>query len=314
MKKYLCIFVSMLITLTIFANDKYEDNNYFLTTDRLKIRESSDLSSNVITVLDEGTLLSFLKIGPNVNIDNINDNWIKVKTIPQKSKNENSIEGWVFGGYVKSPEKNITEFSNKEVKCIVFAKNYVEPEKGMYGESENQYFFIENNRFSIKSITYMTKFLGPNYETSCYTAYKVSEGKKFLYLGFSMIDDGPYGVKFYKIDLSNIDESQLYFSYDEVKGNEQFIKNNVKLCISYSEGYNGKYERNPKQSYTLYKKADFNSKIVDKVSADDKLFIYFGSIMGEKKQIIFEEGKEGFWVQCGTPYNDSDTYYWTWIE
>lgn len=36
--------------------------------------------------------------------------------------------------------------------------------------------------------------------------------------------------------------------------------------------------------------------------------------MGEKKQIIFEEGKEVFWIQCGTPYNDSDTYYWTWIE
>ena len=47
---------------------------------------------------------------------------------------------------------------------------------------------------------------------------------------------------------------------------------------------------------------------------EDKLILYFGSIMGEEKEIIFENEKEGFWVQCKTPKNDSDSYYWIWIE
>ena len=36
--------------------------------------------------------------------------------------------------------------------------------------------------------------------------------------------------------------------------------------------------------------------------------------MGDEQQIIFEDEKEGFWVQCRTSNNISDTNYWVWIE
>ena len=310
MKKHLCILISLLISLNIFANTKYNENNYFFTTDRLKLRENSDLSSDVITVLDNETCVLLIEEGISDTIDDVDDNWVKVKTIPQKGKNEKSIEGWVFGGYLLSGKEE-PALSDENKICLITEAVFDYDKRG--GKTCS-YYYLENNNAYTKLLSYSTDWSGPNYETRCYSSYKISEGKKFLYLGFKMFDDGPYGVKIYKIDLSNIDGSQLFISYGEIKGNEQFIKNNVKLCISYSEGFDGKYKRNPKQSYKIYRKADFNSEIVSTISKEDKLILYFGWIMGEENELIFEEGKEGFWVQCKTTKDSSDTYYWTWIE
>ena len=310
MKKRILLFVFVLLSLKVFANEKYFESKYFFTNTRLKLRESSNLSSKVITVLDDETCVLLLEEGISDTIDDMDDNWVKVKTIPQKGKNEKSVEGWVFGGYLLSG-REAPVLSDENQLCLITEAWFDYDKRG--GKTYS-YYYLENNNAYTKLLSYSTEWSGPNYETRCYTSYRISKEKKFLYLAFRMLEDGPYGVKIYRVDLSNIEKSQLYISYDEIKGNEQFIKNNVKLCISYSEGYDGKYERNPKQSYKIYKKADFNSEIVSTISKEDKLILYFGSIMGEEKEIIFENEKEGFWVQCKTPKNDSDSYYWIWIE
>ena len=312
MKRKVLVITTLLILISInlFANDKYSEHKYFFTNTRLKIRESSNLSSKVITILDNESCALFLEEGPSDLIDDIDDKWVKVKTIPQKGKRETSIEGWVYGGYL-IPGIEVAELSD-ENRIYLIAENRFDYDKR--GGETCTYYYIDNKNECSKLLSYSTEFAGPNYATRCYASYKVSKEKKVLYLGFKMFDDGPYGVKIYRIDLSNIEKSQLSFSYGEIKGNEQFIKNNVKLCISYTEGSDGIYKRNPKQSYKVYKKADFNSEIVSTISKEDKITLYFGWIMGDEQQIIFEDEKEGFWVQCRTSNNISDTNYWVWIE
>ena len=308
-KKILLVFI-FLISINLFANEKYSENTYFFTDTRLKLRESSNLSSKVITVLDNETCVLFLEEGSSDTIDDMTDNWVKVKTIPQKGKKESSIEGWVFGAYL-IPGIEVSAFSEKN-RMYLMTENRFDYDKR--GGCTCTYYLVENNSMCSKLLSYSTEFAGPNYATSCYASYKISNEKKFLYLGFRMFDDGPYGVKIYRIDLSNAEKSKLAVSYGELQGNEQFIKTNVKLCISYNGGYDGKYERSPKQSYKIYKKADFNSEIVGTISKEDKITLYFGWTMGEEKKIIFEDGKEGFWVQCKTSKDDFNTYYWIWIE
>ena len=310
LKRIVLLITELFISINLFANEKYFESKYFFTNTRLKLRESSNLSSKVITVLDDETCVLLLEEGSSDTIDDMDDNWVKVKTIPQKGKNDKSVEGWVFGGYLLSG-REAPVLSDKNKLCLITEAWFDYDKRG--GKTYS-YYYLENNNAYTKLLSYSTEWSGPNYETRCYTSYRIAKEKKFLYLAFRMLEDGPYGVKIYKVDLSNIEKSQLYISYDEIKGNEQFIKNNVKLCISYSEGYDGKYKRNPKQSYKIYKKADFNSEIVSTISKEDKLILYFGSIMGEEKEIIFENEKEGFWVQCRTSKDSSDTYYWTWIE
>ena len=148
----MCIFIFLLISLNIFANTKYNENIYFFTTDRLKLRKNSDLQSDVITVLDKGTCLLFLEMGESAKIDGKEDNWIKVRIIPKKNGKIHSIEeGWVYGGYVDAPEKIIPEFSDEKVKCILISKNYIEPEKGISGVLAsgefNHYESGENRQF-----------------------------------------------------------------------------------------------------------------------------------------------------------------------
>ncbi len=310
MKRILLLIAALFISINLFANEKYFEGKYFFTDTRLKLRENSNLSSKVITVLDNEACVLLLEEGISATIDDIDDNWVKVKTIPQEGKNDKSVEGWVFGGYLISGRE--APVLSDENNLYLITESWFDYDKR--GGSTYSYYCLKNNNSYAKLFSYSTEWSGPNYETRCYTSYKISNDKKILYLGFRMFDDGPYGVKIYRIDLSNIEKSGLSISYDEIKGNEQIINNNVKLCISYSEGYDGKYERQPKQSYKIYKEADFNSEIVSTISTEDKLILYFGFIMGKEKEILFQEGKEGFWVQCRISDNSSDTYYWTWIE
>ena len=308
MKNKILLIALFLISINLFANEKYFENKYFFTNTRLKLRENSDLSSRVITVLDEETCVIFLKEGSYDTIDDIGDNWVKVKTIPQKGNNQKSLEGWVFGGYLLSA-REVPVFSESNKLCLR-TENWFDYDKR--GGKTYTYYYLENNNVFTKLLSYSTEWSGPNYETRCNNYYQIKNGKKYLYLYFRMINDGPYGAKFYKIDLSNIENSQLYVSYDEIKGNENVIKNNVKLHISYHEGYDGNYERNPKQSYKMYKKADFNSEIVGTISNNEKLNLYFDYDIGSSNDISFEAEKDGFWFKCKT--SNDENYYWIWIE
>ncbi|MBO6183609.1 MAG: hypothetical protein J6O88_02815 [Chryseobacterium sp.] len=58
-KKLLLLFLSFVLS-SIYASEKYENNKYFCTTDRLKLRENPGLGSNVLTILEEKTAVEFL--------------------------------------------------------------------------------------------------------------------------------------------------------------------------------------------------------------------------------------------------------------
>ena len=111
MKRNILFIIMLLIASTfVSANDKYTQGKCLVTTDRLKIRESSDLKSNVLSVLDTDTIVVFLEEGKSEKIDGILDNWVKVKALPKDNwqTNDNwktwertrTLEGWVFGGYL----------------------------------------------------------------------------------------------------------------------------------------------------------------------------------------------------------------------
>lgn len=102
----LFVIIFFIVANFVSANDKYTQGKCLVTTDRLKIREGSDLKSNVISVLDKDTCVVFLEEGKSEKIDGIQDNWVKVKAIPKDNWQDNwqnrtrTFEGWVFGGYL----------------------------------------------------------------------------------------------------------------------------------------------------------------------------------------------------------------------
>ena len=102
MKKSILVLFMCFMLINVIANEKYENNKYFCTTDRLKLRENPGLDSKVITVLDKLTAIEFLQKGevqtisemlPSTEVVEYNDNWVKVKTVP--SQNNKSVTGWV---------------------------------------------------------------------------------------------------------------------------------------------------------------------------------------------------------------------------
>ena len=44
--------------------------------------------------------------------------------------------------------------------------------------------YLKNNNSYAKLFSYSTEWSGPNYETRCYTSYKISNDKKILFLCF----------------------------------------------------------------------------------------------------------------------------------
>lgn len=312
MKKTFFIILALLISATLFANEKYSESKYFFTYTNLKVRSSSNLSAKVITVLDEETCVELVKKGPADEIDYKYDYWVKIRSIRTKGKEQKTVEGWVFGGYLL-PAKEEPVLSDKDGICLMTRFD------GYYGgNSATIYTYYYKDKTScVKLFTYVTEASGPNYDTEAAAYFQVTKGKKYLYLGFRMADDGPYGVKLYKIDITNAEKSNLKVSYGRVKGNKEFIEKNVKTCIFYEGFYVGdseydKYERYTPQSYRIYKKPDFNSEIVTTVSEKGEIFLYFGYFNGEKTDIYFEDGKDGAWVQCKIADDEND--YWVWVE
>ena len=103
MKKSILVLFMCFMLINVFANEKYENNKYFCTTDRLKLRENPNLDSKVITVLDKLTAIEFLQEGeaqtitdmlPSLESVDYDDNWIKVKVIP--AHNNKPVSGWVL--------------------------------------------------------------------------------------------------------------------------------------------------------------------------------------------------------------------------
>jgi len=81
-------------------NEKYE---YVNSIEGLRVRKEPDINSKKIFLLNHREEVRILEIGPKVTIDNIEGNWVLIKT-----KNTN---GWVFSGYLV-PEKDFNIFTD----------------------------------------------------------------------------------------------------------------------------------------------------------------------------------------------------------
>ncbi len=312
MKKHLFVCILFLISVNVFANAKYEDNNYFFTSDRLKIREGSDLSSKVITVLDRGSCVFLLEKGADATIDERQDNWIKVRTIHKKNSRSKSVEGWVFGGYVVSPEKIVPEFSDEKVKCLLVRQNYIEPEKGTSGEYTHQYVFIEDNNFLVESIMYKTSFSGPNNEIYCYSYERIEDGKKIVYLAYTYEDDGIAAVNIFSVDISDYGNAKTVYEYASANNDRK-----VRKYISYGlDDFNpSRNQRSPAgKEYVLYKAPDKNSEVLGTLKKDD---VFILDVRADNK-LKFEADKPGFWVKAATAYDgipfEKKEFHWIWVE
>lgn len=310
MKKNFAIALALLFTAVLYANEKYSKNAYFFTDTRLKLRESPNLSSDVLDVLDDGTCVRILEQGSSDSIDGIRDNWAKVRVFPKTGAGGIFREGWVFGGYL-IPGEEVPALSEKSRVCLKTEKRFDFDKRG---GSTFAYYYLEGNGSCKKLLDYSTDWAGPNYETRCYESLKISGGKKILYLFFTMMDDGPYGLKCYRIDLSGIAQPRLSLSYGGISGKEEFVRENVKCCMSYSESYSGTYERKPKKSYKMRKTADFSSEEAGTIPEDAALILDVGWISGNEHPVFFEDGKDGFWVQCRTKEDNFKSRHWIWVE
>ena len=76
------------------------------TNCNLKLRAAEATSSNVLTVMAQGTKVKILELGKAETIDGISSNWVKVEVQKgAKDKNGNAIKagtaGWCYGGYLE---------------------------------------------------------------------------------------------------------------------------------------------------------------------------------------------------------------------
>ena len=77
MKRILLLIAALFISINLFANEKYFEGKYFFANTRLKLRENSNLSSKVITILDNEACVLLLEEGISATIDDIDDNLIQ---------------------------------------------------------------------------------------------------------------------------------------------------------------------------------------------------------------------------------------------
>lgn len=79
----------------ILISNNLKRNDSYRVTENLRLRESEDTSSNIITTMKENEIVTILKIGKEDTIDEITSNWVKVRA------KYSNVEGWCFGGYLE---------------------------------------------------------------------------------------------------------------------------------------------------------------------------------------------------------------------
>ena len=72
----------------------------------MRLRKDADISSEIITTMQAGTLVEILSTGKEDTIDGITGDWVKIQVVTTSfDKDDNTIKsgtvGWCFGGYLK---------------------------------------------------------------------------------------------------------------------------------------------------------------------------------------------------------------------
>ena len=82
------------------------EGGVYCVTENLRLRETEDTSSAIITTMQAGTLVQILSTGKEETIDGITDNWVEAE-VQFGGRNKDGIRitygttGWCFGGYLQ---------------------------------------------------------------------------------------------------------------------------------------------------------------------------------------------------------------------
>ena len=80
-------------------------NGVYRAKDNLRLREKEDISGEIITTMQAGSLVLILSKGREETIDGITDNWVEVELQTGAKNLEGDFlygeTGWCFGGYLK---------------------------------------------------------------------------------------------------------------------------------------------------------------------------------------------------------------------
>ena len=306
MKKSILVLFMGFMLINVFANEKYENNKYFCTTDRLKLRESPSLDSKLITVLDKLTAIEFLQKGevqtisemlPSTEVVEYNDNWVKVKTVP--SQNNKSVTGWVYGAYI-TPLIECEAFPDSKVKCLYCDFYTVTNRTG--GEQNVTYYFLENGTSIFKTLTILVNAHdGPNWGASCYLFPRTENNKKYLYVSTKSSSDTFYSDSIERYDMT--DYKNPAWQGNNSKYIESIRKEYVSNYIHFSSGKEERFHVS--QKTPLYKEHSFDSEIIASLLPDEKIF--FTDI----EHLHFEDTKSGFWVAVK---NQAEQSGWMWID
>lgn len=305
MKKTIFVLFMCFEVINVFANEKYESNKYFCTTDRLKLRESPSLDSKLITVLDKLTAVEFLQEGekqiitemlPSSEVADYHDNWIKVKTIP--AHNNKSLTGWVYGAYI-TPLIECEAFSDSKAKCLYC--NFYTVTNRTAGETNITYYFLENGTNIFKTLTIVNAYDGPNWATSSYLFPRIENNKKYLYVSTENSSDTFYYDTIKRYDMTD------YKNPAWQGNNSKYIESIRKEYISDSIEYSSKTEErfHVSQKTPLYKEHSFDSEIIANILPKETVTFI------DMEHLYFEDSKSGFWVAVK---NQSEQSGWLWID
>lgn len=292
--------------INTFANEKYENNKYFCTTDRLKLRENPGLDSKLITVLDKLTAVEFLQEGekqtisdrlPSTEVAEYNDNWVKVKTVP--SQNNKSLTGWVYGAYI-TPLIECEAFSDSKAKCLYC--NFYTVTNRTGGETNETYYFLENGTNIYKTLTLLVDAHdGPNWAASSCLFPRTENNKKYLYVSTESSSDTFYSNTIKRYDMTD------YKNPAWQENSSKYIESTRKEYVSnYIHFASGKEERfHVSQKTALYKERSFDSEIIASLLPEEKI------VFTDIEHLYFEDTKSGFWVEVK---NKAEQSGWLWID
>ena len=81
-------------------------NKTMTVSENLKLRSGEAITSEVLTVMSDGTKVKILALGKSETIDGINSNWVKVEVQSDAKDRDGKLIktgtiGWCYGGYLK---------------------------------------------------------------------------------------------------------------------------------------------------------------------------------------------------------------------
>ena len=170
-KNKLIVFALFLFFITYNINAQNQSFLFVNSPEGLRIRDKPDISANVIGRLNNLEKVLVIEKDTNtVEIDEINDIWIKIKS--------SNLTGWVFGGYL---EDSIDKIKNiNRIAGMYYFCDYIELNKNNKVQdisnaiSSNHYLdikYIGNDLFKIT-------FYANNDSTTEVDYSKISECKK----------------------------------------------------------------------------------------------------------------------------------------